>query len=111
MLLLKPLTALARDSLYHLLLRQRAAREDGLEVHPLALHGVEVERAVRERGEARLPQRGALAEGREEGRLLQRGDQTLMVAHLREQVLPLLDQVQGALARRAVLMKTSGGMI
>jgi hypothetical protein len=72
--------------------RQRAAAEDGLEVHPLALDGVELREDVVEQAQLRLVLRDGVGEGAEEGRVLERAEQRLEVGDGRRHVLPVLDE-------------------
>ena len=75
-----------------LLVRHRAAAEDRLEVDPLALDRVELrERAVEHR-QLRRVLVDLVGEAAEERALLERAEQRLQVAHLRREVLPVLDE-------------------
>ena len=84
-----------------LLLGQRAASEYRLQVDPLALHLVEVVQALVESAELLLPHADLVLEVLVVGRVLERGEQRLVVAHLAEEVLPVLDD--GHLGRARVL--------
>ena len=91
-----------------LLLRQRAAREDGLKIQPLPLDRVHVVQSIGQVGHEGLPHAGLLLERREKRRRRQRGHQVLVVCNLREQVFPVLDERHRA-APRAVDGVLDGG--
>mmetsp|Transcript_17017 Transcript_17017/g.54250 ORF Transcript_17017/g.54250 Transcript_17017/m.54250 type:complete len:604 (-) Transcript_17017:2868-4679(-) len=85
-----------------LLVGERAAPEDGLQIHPLALHLVERAHALGEGGELVLPALRLLFEGPEERRLPKALHQALVVPDLGHDVLPLFDEA--ALAARLALV-------
>ena len=75
-----------------LLVRQRAAPEDGLQVHPLALDRVELREHVVEEHELALVLHDRVGIGTEKGRRLERDEERLELAHLRREVFPVADE-------------------
>ena len=65
-----------------LFLGQRATAEDGLEVDPLALNLIEVVQVLVELAQACLPDASLVLERLVVGRVLERVQQALVVAHL-----------------------------
>ena len=88
----------------------RAAPEDRLEVHPLALDRVEDGQQLVERGELLLKVGDAVGEAAEEWTLFERAEQRLQVGDLRRQILPVFDQRDLAAARVGVLRQRERGL-
>ena len=93
-----------------LLVGHRAAPEDRLEVHPLALDRVEDRQQLVERGELLLKVGDAVGEAAEEWTLFERAEQGLQVGDLRRQILPVFDQRDLAAARVGVLRQRERGL-